>query len=489
MRRDPIDWEFARCPATVSRQARLLRRPNKQFPFAIPKEQGIIYASGESPVAKSQRCDPMKSSLLSQTAYTSVALAAFSFFSVAASAGVKEAVLVNFSGGNGASPNTNLTLDSAGNLYGTTYEGGPQREGSVFELTKQNGVWIEIVLYNFCSLTNCADGAQPGSSLTLDSAGNLYGTTEDGGIQNHCVGGAGGCGLVFELSPNSDGGWTETVLYSFTGGEDGEYSEGGLVFDSAGNLYGAAAYAGHDGAVPGVVFELSPTSGGTWNETVLYTFTSGAGGDIPVGNLVFDKLGNLYGTTESGGSESGFCSEYGGCGVVFELTPTQSGPWQETVLHAFTGGADGAFPGSGQITFNKSGSLLGTASAGGNASCPKLGCGVAYELTPGSNGWTENALYSFNGGADGESPVGNLTPGPNGDLYGVTNLGGANGKEGVVFELVPNHSGGWTQQSLSLGGKLGRAPYAGLTFGTPGEVYGTTSEGGSGGGGTVFELQ
>ena len=416
---------------------------------------------------------------------TTLSLAlAFSFFSVAAFAAV------SFDGENGGSPTSNLTLDSTGNIYGTTYDGGPLFQGNVFELTKSNGVWNETVLYTFCSLPNCADGAQPHSSLTLDSAGNLYGTTSDGGIRNsNCNNGLGGCGLVFELSPNSDGTWTETVLYNFTGSSDGQYPEAGLVFDSTGNLYGTAAYTSGSGGNPGVVFELSPTSGGTWNETVLYTFPGGASGRIPSTNLVFDKAGNLYGTTTTGGDQSGFCSDYGGCGVVFALTPTQSGPWQETVLHAFTGGADGAFPGSGQITFNKSGSLLGTASAGGNASCPKLGCGVAYELTPGSNGWTENALYSFNGGADGESPVGNLTPGPNGDLYGVTNLGGANGKEGVVFELVPNHSGGWTQQSLSLGGKLGRTPYAGLTFGTPGEVYGTTSEGGSGGGGTVFELQ
>ncbi|MFZ0286094.1 MAG: choice-of-anchor tandem repeat GloVer-containing protein, partial [Terriglobales bacterium] len=166
---------------------------------------------------------------------------------------------------------------------------------------------------------------------------------------------------------------------------------------------------------------------------------------------------------------------------------TQGGSWQETVVHAFTGGADGAFP--FKVTFNSSGGLLGTAFAGGNTDCSTLGCGVAFELTPNSGGWIENILYSFSGGADGESPWGNLIPGPNGNLYGVTNEGGANGKAGTVFELVPTRSGTWTKQSLSLGGKLGANPYAGLTLGASGrEVYGTTSGGGAGHEGTVFEL-
>lgn len=424
----------------------------------------------------------------------SVALAAFALISVGASAGVKETVLVSFDTGNGRQPTSNLILDPSGNIYGTTYEGGSNSGigcatncGTVFELSKTNGIWNETVLYNFCSLANCADGSAPYAPLVRDRAGNLYGTTTDGGIQNNCVDGENaGCGVVFELSPSADGTWTETVLHSFTGGSDGEDPSGGLTFDSSGNLYGTAAYAGNDGqGSSGVVFELSPT-GNTWTETVLYGFTGEADGGIPVSNLVFDTLGNLYGTTARGGSNDSFCSGFGGCGVVFELTPTQSGPWQESVLHTFTDGADGAFP--GEIVFNKSGILFGTAMQGGNASC-KDGCGVAFELTPGSDGWTENVLYSFSGGADGEDPVGNLTISPNGDLYGVTSDGGTNGKEGVVFELAPTRSGGWTKESLSFGGKLGTTPFAGLTLGTSGEVYGTAGFGGSGKGGTVFELQ
>jgi hypothetical protein len=421
---------------------------------------------------------------------TTLSLAlAFSFFSVATFAAVKETVLVSFDGENGSSPTSNLTLDSTGNIYGTTYDGGPLSQGDVFELTKSNGVWNETVLYTFCSLPSCADGAQPHSSLTLDSAGNLYGTTSDGGIRNsNCPNGLGGCGLVFELSPNSDGTWTETVLYNFTGSSDGQYPEAGLIFDSAGNLYGTAAYTSGAGGNPGVVFELSPTSGGIWNETVLYTFPGGSSGRIPATNLVFDKAGDLYGTTTTGGDQSGFCSDYGGCGVVFELTPTQSGPWQETVLHTFTGGADGAFP--SEVTFSSDGaSLLGTTSTGGNARCPKYGCGVAFELTPNSDGWTETVLYSFSGGSDGEYPIGNLTTGPSGNLYGVASGGGRNGKNVVAFELVPTRSGAWTERSLSLSSRVGTDPYAGFTLGTSGEVFGATSTGGSGDGGTVFELQ
>jgi hypothetical protein len=310
--------------------------------------------------------------------------------------------------------------------------------------------------------------------------------TQNGGERNNNCSDSGGCGVVFELTPNSDGTWTETVLHSFTGAQgDGDNPFGGLTFDSAGNLYGTTTSTA--GTLAGLVFELSPVSGGAWNETVLYAFTGGQDGDEPGGGLVFDTAGNLYGVTRSGGSQNSFCSDFNGCGVVFELTPNQDGSWQEVVLHTFTAGADGAFPFSG-LTIDSSGNLFGTTANGGNSNCP-LGCGVAFELTQGSGSWTESVLYSFSGGPSGEDPFGGLTISPRrGNIYGTTTSGGANGKAGVVFELIPTRTGSWEEKALPFGGKFGGQPTAGVTLGASGQVYGVTSAGGVGRGGVVFEI-
>ena len=401
-------------------------------------------------------------------------------------------VLHSFSGPpDGFGPVGNLVLDAAGNIYGTTTGGGSGKGpscdpscGVVFELSHVGGGVTETILYNFCSLTNCADGARPLSGVILDSAGNLYGTTEIGGLQNNCVAEP-GCGVVFELSPNSDGTWTETILHSFTGADDdGENPECGLIFDAGGNLYGATPYAGTTG---GLVFELSPTSGGVWNETVLYAFTDGGtSGSQPNTNLIFDRAGNLYGIAGAGGSQNAFCSFYSGCGVVFELTPSQGNSWQETVLHTFTDGVDGAFP-IGGLTLDPLGNLFGTTTQGGNSGCIH-GCGVVFELTPGPGGWTENVLYSFTGGADGAMPDASLTIGPNGKIYGTASAGGNTEKDGVVFELIPTPAGEWNEKALSFGGKFGFQPDAGLTFAPSGHAYGTTMEGGAGRGGVVLEI-
>ncbi len=203
-------------------------------------------------------------------------------------------------------PSAGLIFDAAGNLYGTTGLGGTDGVGTVFELTRAGGGWTEQVLYNFGT-----DGAYPGGGLTFDSAGNLYGTTGEGGI--HIL------GTVFELTPTVGGGWTETVLHNFGSGTDGAYPGAGVTFDAAGNLYGTTQYGGTYNSCSGgcgTVFELTPTAGGGWTEQVLLNF-NGTGGANPYAGLIFDGAGNLYGTTQfTYDNCSGFY-----CGTVFELMP------------------------------------------------------------------------------------------------------------------------------------------------------------------------
>ena len=310
-----------------------------------------------------------------------------------------------------------LTLDSAGNLYGTTSIGGTGTLcdrfgcGTVFELSPtSNGGWTETVLHNFAG---GSDGEDPITGVVFDAAGNLYGTTRQGGSLS-CV-----CGTVYRLSPVAGGGWTETVLYSFTGGSDGSAPEGTVVLDAQGNIYGTTYYGGNSGCFGsgcGVVFKLSPTSNGGWSETVLHTFTGGIDGANPIGPLALQ--GNtLYGGTAFGGILNA-CNEFG-CGVVFKIAHSSTG-WKETVLYSFTGGRDGSNPVSG-ITLDSAGNLVGAANEGGSlASQCHLGCGLAFKLTPSSTGWREVVLYRFTHGNDGAFPVGPVTLDTAGDVFGET---------------------------------------------------------------------
>ncbi len=241
-------------------------------------------------------------------------------------------MLYSFAGGqDGAYPFSGVIFDQAGNLYSTTFSGGTAGEGTVFELTpNQDGSWTESVLHSFSG----GDGSNSVSSVILDTAGSLYGTTTSGGAADD--------GTVFKLTPNGDGSWTESVLHSFKGGTDGIYptAHGSLIFDAAGNLYGATADGGQGSCgvwAPGcgTIFELTPNSDGSWTENVLYRF-SGKDGANPDPTLIFDNSGNLYGTTEWGGKVS-CTNHYAGCGVVFELTPNANGSWKESVLHRFNG--------------------------------------------------------------------------------------------------------------------------------------------------------
>ena len=265
-----------------------------------------------------------------------------------------ETVLYSFHANDGYLPEAGLVRDKSGNLYGTTASGGKYGYGVAFELSLSNGSWTETVLHDF---TGGVDGASPTANLILDKSGNLYGTTP--------LGGSYGWGTVFELTL-SNGSWAETVLYSFSSSNgDGALPQVGLVFDSAGNLYGTTRGGGTYGY--GTVFQLNP-SNGIWTESILYDFGCGNPGCFPDGTLTLDKLGNLYSTTEGGGTY--------GYGTVFELT-LSNGSWTESVLHSFGSGADGIDP-TGSLIFDKSGNLYGTTVSGGGSGKS----GVVFEVTP-----------------------------------------------------------------------------------------------------------
>jgi uncharacterized repeat protein (TIGR03803 family) len=336
----------------------------------------------------------------------------------------------------------------------------------------------ETVLYNFTG----QEGANPLASLVFDPAGNLYGTASSGGERlNGCS--SGGCGAVFQLSPSSSGIWNESVLHFFRGhsGGDGANPECGLVFDVRGNLYGTTP-GGAGFTNTGTAFELSPSGGGVWNERLIHAFSikSDSDGDLPFAGLVADAAGNTYGTTRGGGGISG-------SGTVFELTRTTQGQ-KEIVLYSFSGGRDGADPLAG-LVFGAAGKLYGTTARGGDVSkCSALGqpgCGVVFELSPTSSGWQQTVLHTFSGGNDGGASESNLIFDAAGNLYGTTTYGGAtaclssgNGC-GVVFELSPNSSGGWDETVLhTFTGPDGAFPTAGVVLDSAGNLYGTTLRGG-----------
>jgi uncharacterized repeat protein (TIGR03803 family) len=388
-----------------------------------------------------------------------------------ATAASKEKVIHAFRGGaDGSGPSPNLLADSAGNLYGTTAEGGDQQAGTVFELSpRASGGWTEHILYSFQGGT---DGSTPSSGLIADSAGNLYGETSQGGSQS--------LGTVYELSP-SNSGWTETVLYSFVDASTGVSPAGGLAFDSKGNLYGTTS----QGGVPlglGTVFQLTLNQNGNWTERVILGFGRDRDGGLPFAGLVLDAQGNMFGTTLAG---------YG-AGTVYELTPQQNGKWKTTVLHRFTGGKDGANP-SGNLILDAAGDFYGTAQSGG-AGCD-FGCGTVFKLTRGATGWKFSVLYRFTGGQDGQQPDGTLAFDLSGNLYGTTAEGGGTGCSfgfgcGTAFELSPTAKGPWTETVLHRFQKPpdGLTPMGGLLADTQGNWYGTTISGGANSDGTVFEL-
>ncbi len=369
-----------------------------------------------------------------------------------------------------------LNLDAAGNLYGLTSGGGAYGFGTLFELMPSaNGEWTEQVLYDF---TNNSAG-QFWFGLAMDATGNFYGATYDTGGATR--------GSVFQLTQSSGGVWTENVLHTFTGGADGGVPSG-LVLDRTGNVYGLAQSGGS--SENGLVFQFTPSQSGGWTETVLHNFAGGSDGSSPwYSKLMFDDAGNLYGTTLAGGSAAG-CSVSGGCGTVFELRPGSNGQWAETILYTFGNIWSSTNYPSG-VVFDSAGNLFGTTGEGGTHDWCNSGCGTVFELSPSRSGlWSESILHDFTGKMDGSGPNGGVMVGATGQLFGSTlqgGAGGAGGINGTMFEISPGVSP--TLKILydfpfSDGGN----PYAGLTVGPLGSFYGTTNFGGSSGYGAVYEL-
>ena len=379
-------------------------------------------------------------------------------------------------------PIGNLTMDAAGNLYGTTYKGGTTfcqglgvGCGFVWKLAP-NG--LVNLLLQFAG----GNGGYPNAGLVSDAGGNLYGTTGGGGSYTACTT---GCGVVFKLVPNPDGTWTERLLHRFTGGADGAFPASNLIFDSIGNLYGTTVNGGAKNE--GTVFKLAANPDGTWTESVLHSFT-GSDGAGPAAALTLDAAGNLYGTTNQGGG-SVACTN--GCGTVFKLAANPDGTWTESVLHSFAGGAGGAAPYSSLI-FDGTGNIYGTTYQGGCPACTN-GCGVIFKLVPNADGtWTESVLHSFTGGADGSSPPVGVVFGAAGSLYGTGATGGSTGGGactvgcGVVFKLTPTASG-WSETVVRSFLGVARFPLAPVIFDPKGNLYGTTSSGTTNNG-VVFEI-
>jgi uncharacterized repeat protein (TIGR03803 family) len=391
-------------------------------------------------------------------------------------------------GRDGSGPLAGLTFDASGNLYGTTAGGGVNNYGTVFQLSpKAGGGWSEKILHSFND--NGIDGYHPGSGLVLDSKGNLYGVTYLGGSGGCAVAGVVlGCGIAFELKPQSNGGYKEQVIYTFKDYGDGTFPVSTLIFDSVGNLYGTAQTGGANGR--GTVFELSPSTGATWTETILWSF-DGTDGQDPRGGLIFDSAGNLYGTTQDGGAHK--------YGTVFELSPSAGGTWTETVLHNFTlSSTDVAYP-DATLIFDSVGNIYSTASYGGQS-----GGGGVFELTPSTGGaWTETVLHFFNdnGGSDGYNPQAPLIFDASGNLYSTTVTGGTGQCEqiglvigcGTIFKLTPASGGTWTETieynfNFTTDNDPEGPESAGLISDSAGNFYGTTFGGGPDSDGTVFEF-
>lgn len=402
-------------------------------------------------------------------------------------------VLHAFTGGDdGGVPSAGLAIDRTGKLYGTTFQNGAYGRGTVFRLAPGGSGWIFTSLYEF---TGGSDGGWPVAKPTVASDGTLYGTTLAGGLNSSdCPGnGYSGCGVVFHLQPQptickaATCPWTEAPVYSFTGGyyhgTDGWNPRAEVVFDRTGALYGTTDSGGAYDA--GTVFQLT-NSGGQWSENQLHSFAAGADGSSPTAGVIFDSTGRLYSTTYSGGPSC----QPAGCGTVFVLTPS-GGHWMEELVYVFQGGADSAGPWGG-VVMDASGNLYGATLA-----TPSGTCGIAYELNPSNGSWTFNTIADFPPGNCGYGSFASLVMDAAGNLYGTTYNGGAYGA-GAVFKLTPSASG-WTYTSLHdfTFGDDGGFPESSLVLDEGGNIYGTASSGGSAGGencypnegcGVVFEI-
>lgn len=382
-----------------------------------------------------------------------------------------------FIGSDGSHPYAGLTIDRGGKLYGTTFQGGSDQDGTVFRLSPAGSGWVLSSLYSF---KGGADGYLPWARVVFGPDGALYGTTYQGGDPSRCQ--PIGCGTVFRLQPPPATcktvvcPWTKTIIHNFAGtpqGFDGQGPLGDLTFDQAGNLYGTTQLGGQYGQ--GTVYQLS-RSGGSWIATTLYSFTNSFG--QPHAGVTFGPDGNLYGTVFL------VFHYYGG---VYRLVHSGN-TWTEEDIYKFNLN-DGIYPDAG-ITFDSAGNLYGATTANG-----PNGGGTVFELSPSNGAWTFSVLYPFSGpccgGASG--PVANLVFDASGNLYGTTYSDGQF-QLGSVFKLTPG-SGGWTYTSLYDFNDAGVAasPISNVVFDSSGNLYGTTSLGStpafcSGGCGNIWQI-
>jgi len=401
------------------------------------------------------RWDRIRLPSITSTVFLAVTLA----FGNLAWAGGTYKVLHGFTGGSdGGGVFAGVVADSGGNLYGVTTGGGAFGSGTAFKLGRSSsGHWSKTILHSFCSPPHCADGGLPSTTPILDTQGNVYGTSNIATFQ-----------LVTDLA--SAIGWSFQVIYD-TGSE-------GLLMDRAGNLYGEWGPGKYEGLD---VFELEHGADG-WTEKVLYNFCPHRpqcrDGLLPQYGLTWDAAGNLYGVTTEGGVNKG--------GVAFQLEHTAEG-WKEHVLHSFPASRGDGYPPSSGLTLDDSGNLYGiTEQGGGSAS------GTVFRLSRQPDGrWKETILYFFpNGSRDGEGPAAGLVFDKAGNLYGTTSGGGDSKCScGVVFKMTPQPSGKWKYTVLHrFNGADGWVPQAGVTLDDKGNLYGTTTEGGPGGYGVVFEI-
>ena len=403
-------------------------------------------------------------------AIATITLIAIPMLAIAAEAAGAEKVLYEFTGGtDGDSPRHSLIFDASGALYGTTFDGGTYGAGTVYTLIpNSDGSWTESVLYSF---SGGADGGYPDwGSLTFDSAGNLYGVTYGGGQY--------GVGTIFELTPNSDGSWTEHALHQFTG-KDGAQPRTKPIFDAKGNFYGAATYGGAHGC--GAVFKMTPGSNNTWTYSVIHQFMDKPG-CIPWVGLIADTSGNFYGTTRN---QIGGCSNPPlNCGEVFELTPGSDEKWIYKIIHKFSGGKGGSEPVFGLI-FGEDGTLYGAARTEGAYSA-----GLFYKLTPSAEGkWSYQVLHQFKKNVDGDLSEGVLASDALGNLYGTAGYGGLYGN-GTLYQMAPDSNNTWTFSVLhNFGGSGdGAAAIPGPISDAAGNLYGVTPNGGTYGAGMVYEI-
>jgi uncharacterized repeat protein (TIGR03803 family) len=343
--------------------------------------------------------------------------------------------------------------------------------GSAFLLLLVTGVWAQS--YSVLTSFNGTDGSQPAASPIIDNSGNVFGTTGLGGASNY--------GVVYELVNNGGGSYTNTTLHSFAGGTtDGCYSYGGLLMDPSGNLYGVAAGCGAYNA--GVIYELAK-SGGTYMESVIHTFRGGPDGATPVGSLVMDAKGNLYGTTDQGAG--GNC--YAGCGTVFQLMH-RSDTWTKKVLHSFkNNGVDGWYPEAG-VTLDSKDNIYGTTSRGGSYQE-----GAVFRLSPPTKtrkSYQETIIHTFYGGIDGCAPSSGVLFDSSSNLVGATG-GCGQYNYGTVYQLMPAGKTYRIDVILQFNGTNGAPPcdWAGdAAIDSSGNVYGVAYGGGAYGAGTVFKL-